>query len=107
MIVFLGISLRLKNNEGRQVVVHAAEAVCQPGAEARLARIHIPSIHEHDCRLMVDGISVRRLDKGEIVHHPSGVGKQIADPGSGLAVLVEGPVCRSNRETGLAGAHSG
>ena len=56
---------------------------------------------------MVDGIGVGRLDKREIVHHARGVREQIADPGSGLPMLTERPVCRSNGKTGLTGGHSG
>src|SRR5207248_11673392 len=107
LVVLLGISFCLKDNESWQIIVHAGEAVCQPGAETRLARIHISRIHEHDGWLMFDGISVGRFNQGEIVHHARRIRKQIADPGSSLPMLTEGPMCGSNRETSLTGGHPG
>ena len=66
-----------------------AEAVTEPRAHARPARLLEPGLDERDRRVVIDRIRVHRLDDGDVVDDLRGVRQQLADPGAGLPVLRE------------------
>ena len=56
------------DNIGRKILVRAAEAVAEPGAEARLAGLLDARIDEGDGRIVVDRFGVEALDDGDVVY---------------------------------------
>ena len=77
------------DDERRQVLAGGAEAVGQPRAHRRPARLLAAGQEEGDGRGVVDRLGVHRLDEAEVVHDLRGVRQEVADPGAGLAVLLE------------------
>ncbi len=107
MIVFLGIDLGLKHDEGGQIVVHAAQPIREPRAEARFAGVHVAGIHQHDCRLVIDGVRVGGFDDREVVDHARRVRQQVAHPRSGLSIALKGPMRGRDGEMRLSRGHAG
>ena len=99
--------MRGEDHEGRQVVVLAAEAVGNPGTEARFARHLVAGHEERAGRVVVDGVGVDRLHHGDVVREAGRPRQQVADPQGALPVLGKFELRRRNREFGLATGHRG
>ena len=96
------------DDEGGQVLVHAAEAVGQPGPEARPARLLAAGLDVGDGRVVVDRLGVQRLARWRCRRRSvADVRQQLADPGAGLAVLGELEQRRGDGQRLLPGGHPG
>ena len=95
-------ALRDQHDERRQVLVLAAQAVAEPGADARPAGELGAGLEEGDGRVVVDRLGVHRLDEAEVVGDLRGVRQQLADPRARLAVLGELEERRRDRESAPA-----
>src|SRR5207237_2656373 len=73
-------ALRDHNDKGRQVLILAAQAVTEPGAEAGAAWLLMARLNVGDGRVVVDRLGVHRLDDGDVVHDRAHVRQQLADP---------------------------
>ena len=76
------------DDERRQVLGVAAQAVGQPGAHARAAGLLGAGEKEGNRRGVVDGLGVQRFDEAAFVGDRRDVRQEIADPGPALAVLL-------------------
>ena len=85
----VGYGGRSHDHEGGKVFVERSQSVGEPGSETGAARTFRASLEEGDGRIMIDGIGVHRLYEAEAVGNAGGVGHEFADPGPGLAVLLE------------------
>ena len=81
--------LRDEHDERGQVVVFATETVVDPRSDRRTSGKLRTSLDECSCRIVVDGLGVHRFDEADLVDDFGMMRKQIADPGSGFAVLAE------------------
>src|SRR5262249_41020620 len=82
-------SARSQNNEGRQVVILAAEPVGKPRSERRPGRLLHAGVHENQAGLMVRHVCVHRTNDAEIVSALSEARKQFAQHDTASAVWVE------------------
>jgi hypothetical protein len=64
---------RREDDEGREVVAFAAEAIGEPGAEAGFAGHFAAGHHKGARRVVVDGIGVDRLHESQIVDIVGGI----------------------------------
>ena len=102
-------ALRDHHHEGRQVGVHAAEAVAHPAAEARAAGLLGAGLEEGDARLVVDGLRVHRVHEAEVLRDTAGVGDELGQHDAVLVVgvAVEAELAGRHREAALAARHGG
>ena len=77
------------HNEGGQVLVFGAESVGQPRSQAREAHAVHACVDLEQCRGMIVGVGVARIDEGEIIHMFGDVRKDLRDPGTRFAVPVK------------------
>jgi hypothetical protein len=78
-------ALRDQHDEGRQVRVGAAEAVADPRAERRPARLLVAGLEERDARLVVDRVGVHRVHEAQLV---------AMAPVCGISSLIQTPSSR-------------
>ncbi len=90
-----------EGDEGRQVLVHRAEAVRGPCAHARAACDLGACLEEGDRWIVVDGFGVHGSHDAESVCDGGGVGQEFTEPRAGSAVLRETELGGSDREPGL------
>src|SRR2546429_546352 len=64
-------------------------------------------LQEGDCRIVVDGFRVDRLDDGNVIHNLRVVGHQFADPATRPSVLAEFENGWRHRKRRLPGGHAG
>jgi hypothetical protein len=83
------LRLREEHDEGRQVLVLAAEAVTEPRAHARASRLLEPRLDERNRGIVIDRLGVHRLDDGDVVDDLRRVRQELADPRARLPVLLE------------------
>ena len=96
---------RREDDEGRQVIAFAAEAVGEPRADARLAR-HLAAGHDKGARgVVIDGAGVHAFDHRDVIDDFGRVRQQFADKTPALAVLRELKHARRHREACLATRH--
>ncbi len=107
LIVRVAAALRDHDDEGRQVLVLAAQAVAQPAADARPARELSAGLEKRDRRIVIDRLGVHRLDEAKVVGHGSGVRQQFADRGPAVAVTGEPELRRGDGEAVLPRGHAG
>ena len=88
-------------------MVQAADAVAQPGSQARPAGLLVTRLNVGDRRVVVDCFGVERLDNGDVIDDGGDVRQELADPGAALAVLVELEHWRHAGERLLSGRHPG
>ena len=93
----------------RQVLVHSAQTVAQPGAQARSAGNLAASLDVRDRRVMVDRLGERAVNHREFLGDLGGVRQQFADPQAAVVVFVfgEGVFARADRERFLPRGHPG
>ena len=96
-----------EHDERGQVVALAAEAVGEPGTEARFAG-DFAAGHQKSARgIVVDRIGMDGADDGDVVDDLGGPREQFADPGAALAVLGKLEEGGCDGEFGLAARHRG
>ena len=78
------------DDEGREVFVHAAQSVAEPGAGCGAARELVSAEEEVDRRGMVDLFGVHAFDEAKVIGNGGGMGHQGAHPGTTFAMLFEG-----------------
>ena len=102
-------ALRDHHHEGRQVGVHAAEAVAHPAAEAGAAGLLGAGLEEGDAGLVVDGLRVHRMHEAEVLRHAAGVRDELGQHDAVLVVgvAVEAELAGRHREAALAARHGG
>jgi hypothetical protein len=98
---------RCEDNEARQIIVLAAEAVAQPRAKARAAGHLAAGHHKRAGRVVVDGVGVDAADDRELIGHLRRVREQLAHPRASLAVLGELEHGGRDRQPRLAAGHRG
>ena len=98
---------REQHDERRQIAVVGSDAVREPGADGRTARLLRSGLEERHCRIVVDRLGVHRLDDAELVHDLGGVRQQFADPGARLAVPGELELRSGDRKRPLKRGHAG
>ena len=103
----LGRKFRREHDERGQVVALAAEAVGEPGTEARFAGDFATGHQKRARRIVVDRVGVDGADDGDVVDDLGGPREQFADPGAVLAVLGELEERGCDGEFGLAARHRG
>lgn len=81
----------VENDESGKVLVLGAESVSNPGSHAGASLQARAGVEEVVRRGVFGELGGHRLDESEIIGNPGDVGKKVADPGSGFAVLFEGP----------------
>ncbi len=91
------IDRRMQDNKRRQVLVHAAQSVRQPGTGTGPTRQLATGLDVGDRRIVVDRFGVDRFDHGQIVDDTCSVRKQLADPNALLCrvwwnLKVEGAI---------------
>ena len=75
-------AIRNHHDERRQIFVRAAQAVAQPGAHARPARLLETRLNESDRGIVIDGFRIHGLDQADVVHDAGNVRHQFAHPGA-------------------------
>ena len=97
------------HDEGRQVFVHAAEAVADPGAERRAAGELVSALEKRHAGLVVDLLSEDRVDYAEVLRDAGRVGVEFGNPEAVLVILVFFKLenRRCDRQAGLARGHAG
>ena len=107
----LGVArLGVHHHVVRQVVIHAAEAIAQPGPQARPTGHLTAGLDVGDGRIMIDRLGEGGVHHAEFLHHASGVRQQFAHPHAvGIVVVLgEAILARRERQTAfLVGRHSG
>ena len=98
---------RDQHDERRQIVVHRAEAVGEPGPHRRPAGDLRTGLEERDRRVVIDRLGVHRLDEAHIVDDLAMVRQQIAEPRARLAMLRELEDRAGERNRRLLGRHAG
>ena len=93
------------HHETRQVAIHAAQAVVEPGPHARHARPVKPAHQFHRGGGVVIGPEVHRVDEAHGVDVLREMGKQVAHPRARLAVLGPGEGAGETLSAGLEEAH--
>ena len=101
----VGPSAREQDDERRQVLVQAPQAVGDPGAHARPAGELRAGLHERDRRVVVDRLGLHRADDRDVVDDPRRVGQELAEPCAALAVLRELEDRRGDGEALLPRGH--
>ena len=94
-----------QHDEGRQIVIHRAQAVGSPCAQARTAGNLVAGLHVADGRLVVDGLGVHAADEANVVDVLGQIRQQFADPHAGLSVLGELEHRGGDGKPLLAGGH--
>ena len=80
-----------QHDEGRQVIAHATKSIGDPCAHAGKAGQDEAAVgHEHG-RAVQRGFALHGVKEGHVVHALCELRKEVADPASTLAMLVEGP----------------
>src|SRR5262245_34356967 len=98
LIGLVAAALRNHDDERRQVVVHAAQAVTEPRAEARPARLLATGLYVRRRRVVVDRFGVQRFDDCDLIHDLRRVRQQFAYPRAALAMLGKLKHWRDARE---------
>ena len=89
-----------ENDERRQVVALAAQAIGEPGTDRRLARHLAAGHHESAGGVVVDGVGVDGLDHGDVIDNAGGVGKDVGvGPGAALAHALKSELAGRDGET--------
>ena len=83
------VAERAHRDERRQVLVFAAEAVAEPGAEAGANLAGVAAVHQEQRRFVAGDVGVHRADHGDVVDRLGGATEDVADLDAALAVLVE------------------
>ena len=98
--------MRNEDDKTGQILIFAAKAVAHPGAHAGAAGLLEAALDESDCRVMIDGIGMDRIDVGDIVDNLALVREELTQPSAALTVLVELENRRRNRKRILPGGHT-
>ena len=80
------------DDEAGQVLVHAAQAVVDPRAEARAAGEDLARVHLQHRRAVDRRVGGHRVQEGDVIDARGQVREQVADPLAALAVLLELPL---------------
>ena len=96
-----------EHDEGRKVVVEAAEAVVGPGAHAGATGELAAALEKGDGGVVVDRLGVQRTDDANLVGDAARVREEIADDGAAFAAGFEGPLAGLDGEAGLRSDHAG
>ncbi len=84
-----GKTIGAHGNEGRQVLIVAAEAVAEPGPEAGADLSSVAAVHEQKRKLVTGGIGVGGANNGDVVNALGNVREEVADLNPALAILAE------------------
>ena len=102
------VGQRREDDERREIVVLAAEAVGEPAADACLARDLAACHDERVGRVVVDRVGVNGLHQRDLVDHLRRVGEKLcADPAAALPHLLELEFRGGHRQPRLAARHRG
>ena len=91
--------LRDQDDERGEILMGVAEAVVEPGADARPARDLRATLHERHARTVVDALRMHRADEAEPVGDLGRVGQEFRERRTAFAVLgkLEWGACQGNR----------
>ena len=84
-----------------------AQAVVEPGSDARTSRDLVAALHECHAGSVVDALGVHRADEAESVGHLGRVRQQLRQPGAAVAMLGEGVRGADERDRALVARHPG
>ena len=100
---------RVHDHVARQVLVHGAKTVAQPGAAARAPGYLAAGLDVGDGRVVVDHLGEGAVYDAELLCHARRMGQQFTDPHAAIIVLVLGKLvlARGHRVSFLAGGHAG
>ena len=79
----------LHDDEGRQVLIRAAQAVRHPGAHRRTAGQDLAGVHLADRAHVIDAVGLAGAKHGDVVHVLGDVRQPVGNPQAALAVLLE------------------
>ena len=96
-----------QHDERRQALALASQAVADPRAETRPARLLMSGLKEGDRRIVVDRFGVHRADDADVVGDLSVPWQQVTDPLAGLAVLSKRHERLGDRKRLLSRRHAG
>ncbi len=97
-----------EDDEGREVLIHGAEAVGGPGAEAGAAGDLVAGLHGSNGGLVVDGFGMEGAHPTDIVCGLAEVGEEfVVHPHAAGAFLGEAVFGGGDGEAGLAAGHGG
>ena len=99
--------VRDEYDERGKVVVGIAEAVVEPGTDARPPWDLRPALHEGHAGSVVDAFGVHRADEAEPVGDLRRVGQKLAQPGAGLTISGEPEGRADERDRTLVARHAG
>ena len=89
LIVGVAAPLRHQCDERRQILILRAQAIRQPGSDARPPGNCAPGLKKRDRRVVINGFGEHRLDETKPIDDASRVRQEFADPGAALPVLGE------------------
>ena len=91
------------------ILVHAAQSVAEPGAEAGTAGDLAAGLNIGDGGVVVNGLGEGGVDNAEVLDDGCCVGQQFADPDAAVVVLIVGErvLAGADRQRLLAGGHTG
>ncbi len=101
------VGLREQHDEGREVVIFAAETVADPCAETGAAGLDKPGLDESDGGVVIDGVGVDGFDESDVVGNFGSMWEEFAEL---HAVAAGGRELKDGRRDGervLAGGHAG
>ena len=98
--------LRHHHHERRQVVVQTPQPITHPGSKARPARKLRAGLEHRDRRIVIDRLREHRLHKTQVIHHPSCVRQQFANPRARASVLCKVKHALRQRKARLIRRHS-
>jgi hypothetical protein len=84
--------IRRQNDERREVLIHRAEAVADPGTEARPREREGAGVDLEGGLEVIAMIAAHRIDQAKVVGHLGDVRKEVADVEAGLTARPEFPV---------------
>ena len=99
--------LRDQDDERGEVVVLVAEAVVEPGADARPAGDLVAALHERHTGAVIDAFGVHRAHEAELVCDLRRPGEQFRHPSAAVAVLLECERRANERNRALVARHAG
>ena len=99
------IDRRVKHDERRKILIHAAQPVRHPRAGTGPPRNLTAGLNVSDRRVVIDGFRIDGSNHGQVVDHSGGVRQELADPRSVGTVLIEFKERRRDRKSILPRGH--
>ena len=82
---------RLEDNEARQILGFAPQAVRDPRAHARPSKLRTPGVGKNLCRRVIENFRRHGAHEGHVIHNRRNLGKAFRHPGAALTALRKLP----------------